>query len=722
MYQPIKLKDDYLNRGEYAMTLLKIIADYAPKTPYEIMDGDDEDIGGINEGEIKLVDYDFDEHGYKEHMVQAKTRKFEPASQQTDQAKRDPKYTIKLNHLDNEAFIMAISGSWGSGKTKFMEMFFNLLHGKEYQANGNESDAAFIDDNKFEEGKVAYFDAWENDFYDDPIIPFAQMVLDTVCVDPKQYQKIADTVWKTYQRMLHANNKGLSIIKKNDKLSDKIDAVKNLLRDSIDRKKIIIIVDELDRCKPTFAIKLLEIVKHLFNVKGIVFIFALDINQLQHCVKTVYGDEFDAIGYLERFFDYYSLLPKGSDEQLFRKFAEEYDILEDVESFYEMCNSFNLTPREMKGVCSSFYYLNKYQLKGYPLKARQLCFYLLLLKHRYPEKIHSLSAKGKKGEREKFFEEKIPDCLKAKDALPEPFLKALVENARIKDMKLAHIGSDGKSTGEERYDFARPLKDEGSLSYIIYALDYKKDIGDMHVLEYLFNKVETYGDAIPMETKRDNIKRGKRLTFGRWHRDTEEDMEPIKWVVLDRQADRTLLVSKYAIDCLPYNNDRVDTTWEECTLKQWLNGEFLEKAFSQDEKGLIANAKVRAEKNPAYDTDPGNDTEDKVFLLSIQEAGRLFENEEKRICKPTEYARKKMIEGYKRFLNDLESDKREGYITLDEFIDRIKKSNVWWLRSPGNYCNCAARVDFDGGVFARGARVNHVGLGVRPALWLILNP
>ena len=340
MYQPIKLKDDYLDRGEYAMTLLKIIADYAPKTPYEIIDGDDEDIGEINEGEIKLVDYDPYELGYKHHMFQAEARKFEPASQQNEQAERDPKYTIKLNHLDNEAFIMAISGSWGSGKTKFMEMFFNLLHGKEYQANGNESDAAFIENNKFEEGKVAYFDAWENDFYDDPIIPFAQMVLHTVCVDQEKYKEAADTVWKTYQRMLQAKDNGLSIIKENDKLSDRIAEVKNLLRDSIDRKKIIIIVDELDRCKPTFAIKLLEIVKHLFNVKGIVFIFALDINQLQHCVKTVYGDEFDAIGYLERFFDYYSLLPKGSDKQLFWKFAEEYDILEDVESFYEMCRQF----------------------------------------------------------------------------------------------------------------------------------------------------------------------------------------------------------------------------------------------------------------------------------------------------------------------------------------------------------------------------------------------
>ena len=97
------------------------------------------------------------------------------------------------------------------------------------------------------------------------------------------------------------------------------------------------------------------------------FIFALDINQLQHCVKTVYGKDFDAIGYLERFFDYYSLLPKGSDELLFSKIAEEYSIQDGINDYYSMCKQFNLTPREMKGVCSSFYYLNKYQLKDYPV-------------------------------------------------------------------------------------------------------------------------------------------------------------------------------------------------------------------------------------------------------------------------------------------------------------------------------------------------------------------
>ena len=724
MYQQIKLKDDYLDRGEYAMTLFNIIADYAPKTPYEIVGGDDEDIGEINEEEIKYEDYDPNEGKWNVHLLEAKARTFEFVPQQTEQAEKESEYTIKLNYLDNEAFVIAISGSWGSGKTTFVKNLFDLLHGKGYEKQEGTETEQFIQRNKYEKGQVAYFDAWKNDFHKDPILPFSRMILKTLCMNEVDYKKAADTIIETYQKMLEAKLEGIGDYYKKDETEENIKKLKSLLRDSVrgmDQSKVVIIIDELDRCKPTFAVQLLEIVKHLFNVKGIVFIFALDINQLQHCVKTVYGDEFDAIGYLERFFDYYSLLPKGSDEKLFRKFADEYDILEDVESFYEMCKQFNLTPREMKGICSSFYYLNKYQLKGYPLKARQLCFYLLLLKHRYPERIHSLSAKGMKEERKKFFEDKIPDCLKVNGISNEPFLTAIVGNDTIKQTKLVYINEKGVRKGGRKYDFTKPLNDAGSLSYIIYAQDYKKDIGDMRVLEYLFDKVETFGNAIPMEVKEEKIKRGKRLTFGRWHRDTEKDMEPIEWIVLDRQEDRVLLVSKYAIDCLPYNNYRVGTTWKECSLRKWLNEEFLEKAFSQDEKGLIAMAKIVVEKNPAYDTNPGNDTEDNVFLLSIQEAGKYFENDEKRICKPTEYARKKMIEGYK-LVDETVSDEKKKYITFDEFIKRTNNSNTWWLRSPGRYGSLAARVYLGGGVDAFGCRVSYDDVGVRPALWLILNP
>ena len=74
-------------------------------------------------------------------------------------------------------------------------------------------------------------------------------------------------------------------------------------------KRLVVIIDELDRCKPTFAIQTLEIVKHIFDIENLTFIFAIDIHQLSHSVECVYGQGIDSSGYLCRFFDYIAKLP-----------------------------------------------------------------------------------------------------------------------------------------------------------------------------------------------------------------------------------------------------------------------------------------------------------------------------------------------------------------------------------------------------------------------------
>jgi hypothetical protein len=74
--------------------------------------------------------------------------------------------------------------------------------------------------------------------------------------------------------------------------------------------KIVIIIDKLDRCRPTYAVQLLERIKHLFDVEGIVFVLGIDREQLSHSIKALYGSEFDAIGYLKRFIDLDYRLPE----------------------------------------------------------------------------------------------------------------------------------------------------------------------------------------------------------------------------------------------------------------------------------------------------------------------------------------------------------------------------------------------------------------------------
>ena len=138
-------------------------------------------------------------------------------------------------------------------------------------------------------------------------------------------------------------------------------------------------------------------------------------------------------------------------------------------------------------------------------------------------------------------------------------------------------------------------------------------------------------------------------------------------------------------------------------LRAWLNDTFLNKAFSAEERAMIAATNVSADKNPNYNTDPGNATEDKIFLLSIDEVNRYFSSDKERQCAPTAYA------------------KAQGaYTNLDYKTASGEAAFLWWLRSPGSNQFSAAAVFDDGSVYYRGGNVNSDNYAVRPALWINL--
>ena len=201
----------------------------------------------------------------------------------------------------------------------------------------------------------------------------------------------------------------------------------------------------------------------------------------------------------------------------------------------------------------------------------------------------------------------------------------------------------------------------------------------------------------------DNYYVGDYITFGTYEQDndTSNGKEDIEWLVLDKRNDRILVISKYALDCQAYNEEYEDITWEDCTLRSWLNDEFLCSAFSEYERAMIPTVTVEAHANPLYDTDPGYDTQDKVFLLSIDEANEYFDSYEERICNATEYA------------------EAQGVYTW-EYDSTNMRSCWWWLRSPGFSQSFAACVDFDGIVNYDGGSVNGVDVAVRPAIWISL--
>ena len=199
-----------------------------------------------------------------------------------------------------------------------------------------------------------------------------------------------------------------------------------------------------------------------------------------------------------------------------------------------------------------------------------------------------------------------------------------------------------------------------------------------------------------MSVSLSKAKIGSHVIFGSYEQDndTSNGKEDIEWIVLAREGDRILVISKYALDCQKYYNSFDRVTWETCSLRKWLNETFLNTAFSSEERGKIPVVTVSADKNPSYSTNPGNATTDQVFLLSITEANNYFRSDSARACKGTTYC-----------------DAKGAY-------SAINGNCWWWLRSPGNYFYYASFVNSDGFVNHYGGHVDYDDRAVRPAMWI----
>jgi hypothetical protein len=207
-------------------------------------------------------------------------------------------------------------------------------------------------------------------------------------------------------------------------------------------------------------------------------------------------------------------------------------------------------------------------------------------------------------------------------------------------------------------------------------------------LKKLFSKAKV-GDVVKFGSyeQDDNLKNGK---------------EDIEWIVLDKKYNKALLLSKYALDSMPYNeHSNKNMTWENCTLRNWLNDTFLEEAFNHEEYEIIYTANISADKNPNYDADPGKNTKDKVFLLSIKEVKKYFPSKRDRECQATEYA------------------KAEGILLSDATSSNGEENCLWLLRTPGNTNFFVSFVNPGGYVYDFGDfPFFNEHYGVRPAIWV----
>lgn len=191
---------------------------------------------------------------------------------------------------------------------------------------------------------------------------------------------------------------------------------------------------------------------------------------------------------------------------------------------------------------------------------------------------------------------------------------------------------------------------------------------------------------------------GDIITFGTYEQDynLQNGREAIEWLVLDKKDGRLFVVSLYGLDCQQFNTSLSSVTWSTCSLRTWLNRDFYEGAFSDEERMLIPEVLVTAERNPYYNNDPGSDTYDHVYLLSTSEAAKYFRLDVDRICYPTAYA----------------SGRGDCY------VHSYLGSGWWWLRNVGEYTTDASCINCDGVIDYKDGSVSSTTGMVRPALWI----
>lgn len=264
-------------------------------------------------------------------------------------------YLSSYLRSQKKPLVMNLNGSWGTGKTHFLRQLYSNL--------------------RFTHGyPVIFLNSWRSDFSNDPLLVLVSEFIEqfkslnlqiNASYNEKQMLKVAAKFSKRLWNMTavgvgtylsgQANNSAIVEMAKTLTFEDKeavnigrnltenykaqlsaIEDTKTALNEYLgcfaeDKRKVFVLIDELDRCRPTYAIEMLETIKHFFSLDNYVFVVATDTKQLSHSIKAVYGSKFDGNEYLSRFFNRSAALPLP-DKSLFSKLLVKDSILEDRKS------------------------------------------------------------------------------------------------------------------------------------------------------------------------------------------------------------------------------------------------------------------------------------------------------------------------------------------------------------------------------------------------------
>lgn len=310
---------------------------------------------------------------------------------------------MKIFDNDEEGIILSIDSGWGTGKTTFIKMWESLINNDKYYKD------------KYE---TLYFNAWDSDYMEDPLLA----ILTEVEINNKKgVKKCMSTIAESGKSLVSVtsnivtklatagaleskdfNLKREALEKEYPKLVqyigiDRLELameskkIRTLFKEDIEKeisksgKKIIFFIDELDRCRPKFAIELLESIKHLFSMNGIIFVISLDKEQLGYSIANVYGKNMDTTGYLRRFFDIDFKLPLVDRYKYFDIKCEEiFSKYQNIRYFKQFLISFIKEQNfSFRDIDKMFYYLkfilpliNEFKYDNYGLHYTRISSYL----------------------------------------------------------------------------------------------------------------------------------------------------------------------------------------------------------------------------------------------------------------------------------------------------------------------------------------------------------
>lgn len=243
---------------------------------------------------------------------------------------------------------------------------------------------------------------------------------------------------------------------------------------------------------------------------------------------------------------------------------------------------------------------------------------------------------------------------------------------------------------EQKYNAAIALYNEGKYAEAAEALSHKDLVGYKDVAEKLAECENAMYGTLYAEAKV-----GETIKYGKYEQDNDltNGLEDIAWIVLKKENGRLMLTTEYALEAMAFDTSgNPDVTWETSTLRNWLNDDFMNIAFTEDEKAKILLTDV------VPDDKKTNETKDKIFLLTCTEADDLFDSDEERACYASAYA---LAKGAAK-------NETNGH-------------SWYWLRSKGDIdgnmaiCYTIGQVEWSGHSAAKSDNV------VRPTMWLDLS-